>query len=130
MPASSIVRGRGWKTLCAEPRSWCTRVIWLDQGRVREDGPTDRVLDNYFRAMAPGGRVGEPEDTVLGAAVRGAKMRTLSEAAIRQYQDQGYIAPVPALSTTEAAVLRGRLEAYEGSAGALAGPLRQKTHLL
>jgi non-heme Fe2+,alpha-ketoglutarate-dependent halogenase len=97
---------------------------------VREDGPTDRVLDNYFRAMAPGGRVGEPEDTVLGAAVRGAKMRTLSEAAIRQYQDQGYIAPVPALSTTEAAVLRGRLEAYEGSAGALAGPLRQKTHLL
>jgi non-heme Fe2+,alpha-ketoglutarate-dependent halogenase len=111
-------------------RTWCTRVIWLDQGRVREDGPTDRVLDNYFRAMAPGGRVGEPEDTVLGAAVRGAKMRTLSEAAIRQYQDQGYIAPVPALSTTEAAVLRGRLEAYEGSAGALAGPLRQKTHLL
>ncbi len=49
---------------------------------------------------------------------------------MRRYQDQGYIAPVPALSTAEAADLRARLEAYEASAGALAGPLRQKSHLL
>jgi ABC-type glutathione transport system ATPase component len=54
-------------------RTWCTRVIWLDQGRVREDGPTERVLENYFRAMAPGGVVVEPDDTVLGAAAKGVK---------------------------------------------------------
>jgi lipopolysaccharide transport system ATP-binding protein len=54
-------------------QTWCTRVIWLDQGRVREDGPTDAVLDSYRRAMAPGGVVTEPDDTVLGAAVKGGK---------------------------------------------------------
>jgi non-haem Fe2+, alpha-ketoglutarate-dependent halogenase len=37
---------------------------------------------------------------------------------------------VPALSTAEAAALRARLEEYEASAGALSGPLRQKSHLL
>jgi lipopolysaccharide transport system ATP-binding protein len=36
-------------------RTWCTRVIWLDQGRVREDGPADSVLENYENAsrLAP-----------------------------------------------------------------------------
>jgi homopolymeric O-antigen transport system ATP-binding protein len=34
-------------------RAWCSRLIWLDQGRVREDGPTDIVLDNYQATMAP-----------------------------------------------------------------------------
>jgi lipopolysaccharide transport system ATP-binding protein len=29
-------------------RDWCTRVIWLDQGRVRADGPTDAVLAAYL----------------------------------------------------------------------------------
>src|SRR5271168_4019796 len=57
-------------------------------------------------------------------------MQVLSEAEVRRYQDQGYIAPVPALSTAEAAALRARLEEYEASAGVLAGPLRQKSHLL
>lgn len=37
---------------------------------------------------------------------------------------------MPALSTTEAAALRARLEAYEASAGDLKGPLRHKSHLL
>ena len=37
---------------------------------------------------------------------------------------------MPALSTAEAAALRARLEEYEASAGALSGPLRQKSHLL
>jgi len=37
---------------------------------------------------------------------------------------------VPALTTAEAAALRARLEAYEANAGALAGPLRHKPHLL
>ncbi len=27
---------------------WCTRVLWLEQGRIREDGPTDAVLEHYL----------------------------------------------------------------------------------
>lgn len=57
-------------------------------------------------------------------------MKTLSEAAARQYQQDGYYAPVRVLSTAEAGRLRDRLESYEASAGRLAGPLRQKSHLL
>jgi len=35
-------------------RTWCTRVLWLDQGLVRADGPTDETLDHYLRdAAAP-----------------------------------------------------------------------------
>ena len=29
-------------------RDWCTRVIWLDQGRVRADGPAEAVLAQYL----------------------------------------------------------------------------------
>jgi lipopolysaccharide transport system ATP-binding protein len=29
-------------------QSWCTRVIWLDQGQVRADGPADEVLEAYL----------------------------------------------------------------------------------
>ena len=29
-------------------QDWCTRVIWLDQGRIREDGPPGEVLENYL----------------------------------------------------------------------------------
>jgi lipopolysaccharide transport system ATP-binding protein len=29
-------------------QSWCTRVIWLDQGQVRADGPADSVLEAYL----------------------------------------------------------------------------------
>jgi lipopolysaccharide transport system ATP-binding protein len=28
-------------------RSWCTRVIWLEDGRVRADGPADAVMDAF-----------------------------------------------------------------------------------
>jgi lipopolysaccharide transport system ATP-binding protein len=27
---------------------WCTRVIWMDQGRIREDGPPETVLESYL----------------------------------------------------------------------------------
>ena len=57
-------------------------------------------------------------------------MRLLSEAAVRQYQEQGYYAPVRVLSTAEAGALRARLESFEGGAGPLAGKLRHKSHLL
>jgi len=28
--------------------NWCTRVIWLDQGRMRADGPAEEVLEAYL----------------------------------------------------------------------------------
>jgi non-haem Fe2+, alpha-ketoglutarate-dependent halogenase len=57
-------------------------------------------------------------------------MLSLSPAAARQYQDDGYYAPLRVLSGEQAAALRERLETYEARAGRLAGPLRQKSHLL
>jgi lipopolysaccharide transport system ATP-binding protein len=33
-------------------REWCTRLIWLDHGRVRADGPVDEVLDAYMGQQA------------------------------------------------------------------------------
>jgi lipopolysaccharide transport system ATP-binding protein len=31
-------------------REWCTRVIWLEKGRIRADGPVDEVLNEYIGA--------------------------------------------------------------------------------
>ena len=33
-------------------RDWCNRVIWMDQGRVRDDGPTADVLARYLGPAA------------------------------------------------------------------------------
>ena len=57
-------------------------------------------------------------------------MKALSDAALRQYQEHGYYAPLRVLSPTEAAALRSRLEAFEAGAGPLAGKLRHKSHVL
>lgn len=58
-------------------------------------------------------------------------MKLLTEAAVRQYREQGYYHPVPVLSRQEAGALRAALEGYEAEAGGpLAGPLRHKSHLL
>jgi lipopolysaccharide transport system ATP-binding protein len=35
-------------------QDWCTRVIWMDQGRIREDGPTAEVLEHYAAHGAAG----------------------------------------------------------------------------
>ena len=29
-------------------RQWCTRVLWLDQGHIKADGPAGAVLDQYL----------------------------------------------------------------------------------
>jgi lipopolysaccharide transport system ATP-binding protein len=34
-------------------QNWCTRVIWLDQGRVRADGPAETVLQAYLGHPTP-----------------------------------------------------------------------------
>jgi non-heme Fe2+,alpha-ketoglutarate-dependent halogenase len=57
-------------------------------------------------------------------------MKILTEEAIQRYRDTGYLAPIRALSTTEAAGIRTKLETFEAGAGPLAGKLRQKSHLL
>ena len=35
-------------------RDWCTRVMWLDQGRIRADGDPDSVLEAYLGPEARG----------------------------------------------------------------------------
>ncbi|HET6307216.1 MAG TPA: phytanoyl-CoA dioxygenase family protein [Rhodopila sp.] len=57
-------------------------------------------------------------------------MKSLSEAAIRQYREQGYYAPVRVMARAEADAVRGKLEAFEAQAGVMAGKLRHKSHLL
>ena len=57
-------------------------------------------------------------------------MKTLSEDAVQFYREQGYYAPLRAISTADAAELRHRLESFEAGAGPIAGRLRQKSHLL
>lgn len=57
--------------------------------------------------------------------------KALSEAAVRQYRDEGYFFPVPVLSADEALAARQKLEAFEGGQGhPLDGAQRSKSHLL
>jgi len=57
-------------------------------------------------------------------------MKSLSEAAVRQYHEQGYYAPVPVMTRAEAGDLRRKLEAFEATGGGMQGPVRHKPHLL
>lgn len=47
----SLVRGAEILVLSTHQpeiiRTWCTRVLWLDQGRIRADGPPEEVLAEY-----------------------------------------------------------------------------------
>ena len=57
-------------------------------------------------------------------------MGRMSPDAVRQFKEQGYYAPIRALHTEEAAMLRGRLESLERHGSGLTGRLRNKPHLL
>ncbi len=57
-------------------------------------------------------------------------MKTLTEDAVKQYRETGFLAPIKVLTTAEANDLRTKLEKFEAGAGPLAGKLRQKSHLL
>ena len=57
-------------------------------------------------------------------------MARMSAEALRQFNDQGYYAPIRALTTGEAANLRQRLEDFEAENSGLTGGLRNKPHLL
>jgi non-haem Fe2+, alpha-ketoglutarate-dependent halogenase len=57
--------------------------------------------------------------------------KSLTEDQVAAYEREGYLAPVPVMSNTEAHTLRGKLEAIEaGTGGPLRGDLRHKAHLL
>jgi lipopolysaccharide transport system ATP-binding protein len=45
---------------------WATRVIWLDHGRVREDGSAKEVLGYYSKAT--GAEIDETVPTVIGSS--------------------------------------------------------------
>jgi hypothetical protein len=57
-------------------------------------------------------------------------MKSLTEAAVRQYRDLGYLAPVPVLTRAEADGLRRSLEAFEATGDGMQGAVRHKPHLL
>jgi non-haem Fe2+, alpha-ketoglutarate-dependent halogenase len=57
-------------------------------------------------------------------------MKSLSDAAVQQYRELGYYAPVPVLARAEAGELRRKLETFEASGGAMQGLIRHKPHLL
>ncbi len=58
-------------------------------------------------------------------------MKMLTEEAVRQYQEQGYYAPIRVMPAEDAGALRRALEGFEAQAGGqLAGKLRHKSHLL
>jgi homopolymeric O-antigen transport system ATP-binding protein len=48
-------------------RRLCQRVIWIDAGGVRQDGPTHEVVSAYESAMARGDRNGSQRGRRLGA---------------------------------------------------------------
>jgi hypothetical protein len=55
----------------------------------------------------------------------------LTETQMREYRENGYLFPFPALSAAEAAALRARIEAFEANHGDRAGQiLRQKSHVV
>jgi Phytanoyl-CoA dioxygenase (PhyH) len=57
--------------------------------------------------------------------------KCLTPAQIEQYREEGCVFPIRVMSETEAAELRGRLEAFERrTSGPLKGDLRHKSHLL
>ena len=35
-------------------RTWCTRLLWLEAGRVVADGPVDEILERYAAGAVPG----------------------------------------------------------------------------
>ena len=57
-------------------------------------------------------------------------MKKLTPEAVASYKEHGFYAPIPVLSSDEAAKARQALEAHEQVHGKLAGPMRHKSHLL
>jgi lipopolysaccharide transport system ATP-binding protein len=52
----SVVRGAEILVLTSHQvgvlRDWCTRVLWLESGRIRADGPANEVIDQYLASVS------------------------------------------------------------------------------
>jgi lipopolysaccharide transport system ATP-binding protein len=49
---------------------WCTRVIWMEQGRIRADGPPGEVIGRYLGTPEPDrAHAAEPADTGVEAGL-------------------------------------------------------------
>ncbi len=57
----SVVRGADILVLSSHQSAavlnWCTRVAWMDHGRIVMEGPAEEVMDAYLRGVAPSARV-------------------------------------------------------------------------
>ena len=51
----SVVRGAEILVLTSHMvsvlKTWCTRVLWLEGGRVRDDGPAEEVIERYIGSV-------------------------------------------------------------------------------
>lgn len=56
--------------------------------------------------------------------------KVLSEQAVQQFHDEGYLSPVPVLTPEEAAYFRSRLEAFEAKHPGDVAKLKTKSHIL
>jgi ABC-type polysaccharide/polyol phosphate transport system ATPase subunit len=106
-------------------REYCERVVWLDGGRLREDGPAVEVLDRYRRHMAglsarlQAPSAPQPNEAAAGAthAALLAKVRQLfgiGAAGAERVVDFGYAGaahPSVTMETGEALELRLTVEA-------------------
>ncbi len=57
-------------------------------------------------------------------------MKSLTNDAVERYNATGYLSPIRAISSSEAAAIRAKLELFEAADGPLKGTLRQKSYLL
>lgn len=71
-------------------RGECERVIWLDHGEVRRDGPSDEVIGEYQAAMmdetarrTPSGTVEDGDGFTLGAQRLGSQEATISDVVLQ-----------------------------------------------
>jgi lipopolysaccharide transport system ATP-binding protein len=82
----SMVRGADILVLSSHLTSavlqWCTRVIWMDHGRIVADGPADEVLERYL---------GRP----LNALERAAALPSLPPATEREADPPSALPSVP-----------------------------------
>ena len=57
--------------------------------------------------------------------------KSLSDSEVATYRDRGYHFPINALSESEVAAFRGKLEAYEAETGGpIKGEMRHRSHVL
>ena len=66
----SVVRGAEILVLSSHQSGavldWCTRVVWMDHGRIVMEGPAEKVMDAYLHGVAPSARALEEAASLPG----------------------------------------------------------------